>query len=132
MGRSIYSPVQSQPHITGDYKKTAKVMTGRQSSFAAQLQSVMPNELKKGLTISKHAQNRLDQRGITINKACWAQIGEKVQEAKKMGVKDSLVLLENAALIVSAKNETVITAMDRKEATTQIFTNINGTILMDE
>lgn len=74
----------------------------------------------------------MEQRGIRINESRWQQIGEKVKEAKKMGVSDSLVLLENAALIVSAKNEIVITAMDRKEATAQIFTNINGTILMDE
>ena len=37
-------------------------------------------------------------------------------EAKKLGVKESLVLLDDAALIVSAKNQTVITAMDRNEA----------------
>ena len=48
-----------------------------------------------------------------------------------MGVKESLVLVDDAALIVSAKNNTVITAMNRAEATAQIFTNINGTILMD-
>ncbi len=85
----------------------------------------------EGLTISKHAKERLEQRGIRINASKWEQISEKVMEAKKMGVNDSLVLLENAALIVSAKNETVITAMNRAEATTHIFTNINGTILMD-
>ena len=61
----------------------------------------------------------------------WQQISEKVIEAKKLGVKESLVLLDDAALIVSAKNQTVITAMDRNEATSQIFTNINGTIVMD-
>jgi flagellar operon protein len=54
-----------------------------------------------------------------------------VQEARKMGVNDSLVLLTDAALIISAKNNTVITAMGREEASSQIFTNINGTILMD-
>ena len=48
-----------------------------------------------------------------------------------MGIKESLVLLNNAALIVSAKNNTVITAMDREEAIDQIFTNINGTIIMN-
>ena len=59
------------------------------------------------------------------------QIGEKIKEAKTMGVKESLVIVDDAALIVSAQNNTVITAMNRAEATAQIFTNINGTILMD-
>ena len=48
-----------------------------------------------------------------------------------MGVTDSLVLTKEAALVVSAKNNTVITAMGRDEASSQIFTNINGTILID-
>jgi flagellar operon protein len=124
-----YRPVTSQPLIPGEYKNAPKISQGKQSSFAAELQSVMDTSGR--LTISKHAMERLEQRGIQINESRWNQIFEKVKEAKKMGVKDSLVLLENAALIVSAKNETVITAMDRKEATTQIFTNINGTIVMD-
>ncbi|PJH69376.1 flagellar protein, partial [Salmonella enterica subsp. enterica serovar Typhimurium] len=34
--------------------------------------------------------------------------------------------------IVNAKNNTVVTAMDKQEATSRIFTNINATILMDE
>ncbi len=75
----------------------------------------------KCLTISKHARQRLEQRGININEARWNQIGEKVKEAKTMGVKESLVLVDDAALIVSAKNNTVITAMNRAEASNTNF-----------
>lgn len=46
-------------------------------------------------------------------------------------LKIPLYCLKKQRLIVSAKNNTVITAMDRKEAQTQIFTNINGTIILD-
>ena len=86
---------------------------------------------RDGLKISKHARNRIIQRKIAIDDLRWAEITEKVDEAKRMGVTDSLVLLDDAALIVSAKNKTVITAMDRKEARSQIFTNINGTIIIE-
>ncbi|WP_241663243.1 hypothetical protein [Peribacillus simplex] len=41
-----------------------------------------------------------------------------------MDVTESLVITENAALIVSTKNNKVITVMYRDEATSQIFTNI--------
>ena len=71
------------------------------------------------------------QRNIDIDAVTWSKIESKIQQAKKMGVTDSLVLTDNAALVVSAKNNTVITAMDRAEASSQIFTNINGTILID-
>ena len=75
--------------------------------------------------------NGLNKEASILMKLVGNQIGEKVKEAKTMGVKESLVLVDDAALIVSAKNNTVITAMNRAEATAQIFTNINGTILMD-
>ncbi|WP_409292284.1 TIGR02530 family flagellar biosynthesis protein [Peribacillus sp. SCS-37] len=99
-------------------------------SFAEQLNSIAGRN-QDTLIISKHAKARLADRNIEIDKAGWTKIGAKVKEAKKMGVTESLVLTKNAALIVSAKNNTVITAMDRKEAGSQIFTNINGTIIMD-
>jgi len=77
------------------------------------------------LKISKHAEKRLNERNIHIDKHLWYKIAEKVNEAKSKGISDSLVVTENAALIVNTKNNTVITAMDRKEASSQIFTNIN-------
>ncbi|MFE3974329.1 MULTISPECIES: hypothetical protein [unclassified Peribacillus] len=61
----------------------------------------------------------------------WKQITDKANEAKKMGVTESLIITNNAALIVSTKKNKVITVMDRDEASAQIFTNINGTIILD-
>ncbi|MDT9023928.1 MULTISPECIES: TIGR02530 family flagellar biosynthesis protein [Rossellomorea] len=99
------------------------------SSFAAQLDSAIQHV--PHIQISKHAKVRMEQRGISISPQTWEKIGEKMNEAKTKGVGDSLVILKDAALIVSAKNKTVITALDRDEAHSQIFTNINGTILID-
>lgn len=83
------------------------------------------------LKISKHAEKRLQERGIIINPDRWSMISEKVSEAKTKGVQESLVIVKEAALLVSAKNNIVITALDRNEAKSQIFTNINGTIVID-
>lgn len=85
----------------------------------------------KELTISKHAAQRLNERGIHLNEKEWSLIGQKLSEAKSKGVTDSLVLLKDAALVASAKNHTIITAMNREEANSHLFTNINGAILMD-
>src|SRR4051812_26115989 len=129
MENRVYRPY-TQPLIQNNLKKTPITSQSGQKSFASELQSAyIPNNDQ--LIISKHAKHRLEQRGIHIEEARWEQISDKVMEAKKLGVKESLVLLDDAALIVSAKNQTVITVMDRNEATSQIFTNINGTIVMD-
>ncbi|WP_026585530.1 TIGR02530 family flagellar biosynthesis protein [Bacillus sp. J33] len=129
MDKILFRPIHTQPVIA---RKKNGVQTEQPSKgrFSAHLQTALEPDGK--LIVSKHAKQRLLQRGIQINGDRWQQIEAKVQEAKMMGVKESLVLLKDAALIVSAKNNTVITAMDREEAGTQIFTNINGTIILDQ
>ncbi|MGG0657939.1 TIGR02530 family flagellar biosynthesis protein [Rummeliibacillus pycnus] len=91
---------------------------------------LLAEQTSQQLKVSKHASNRLQERNIHIDERQWERITNKVFEAKSKGVNDSLVLTNNAALIVSAKNATVITAMDRKEAQDQLFTNIDGTIVL--
>ncbi|TKC18662.1 TIGR02530 family flagellar biosynthesis protein [Robertmurraya kyonggiensis] len=128
MDKSSFRPIQSQPIATQRLQqKKSNQVNGNSFSFHFQ-QAIQENNK---LVLSKHAKDRLEQRGIHISENRWEQIEGKVQEAKKLGIKDSLVLLDDAALIVSAKNNTVITAMDRQEATSQIFTNINGTIVLE-
>lgn len=129
MDKYMFRPIRTQPVIT---QKANAIHTGKatQNRFSAHLQTALETDSK--LIVSKHAKQRLHQRGIQITDERWQQIEKKLQEAKKMGVKESLVLLKDAALIVSAKNNTVITAMDREEAGAQIFTNINGTIILDQ
>lgn len=83
------------------------------------------------LKVSKHAKERLIERNITISETQWQNISEKLTEAKQKGVTDSLVVTDEAALLVSTKNNTVVTAMNKTEATSKIFTNINGTILIN-
>lgn len=86
---------------------------------------------KMELKVSKHANERLVERNIHISDAEWQLVSDKVSEARSKGVKESLVLMDQAALIVSATNATVITAMGRMEAKDQLFTNIDGTIVLN-
>ena len=128
MDKTNFHPIHSLP-ANRTHQKPVKANKLTQTSFSLQLQSAIQS--KNQLTISKHATERLEQRGINISQESWNRIEEKVSQAKAKGVSDSLVLLKDAALIVSAKNNTVITAMGRQEAAEQIFTNINGTIVME-
>lgn len=117
--------VPSKP-LTRQGQPLPPVQSPKQSFLQHLTKAVQPAELK----ISKHASERLTERNIHISDTEWTHITEKVNEAKMKGIKDSLVLLDQAALIVSAKNSTVITAMDRMEAKDQLFTNIDGTIVL--
>jgi flagellar operon protein len=107
-------------------QKNVKQTTQQVKSFSEHLKTATDQQLK----ISKHASERMQERNIEISDTQWQQLNDKVYEAQQKGVKQPLVLLEHAALIVSAKNATVITALDRQEAKSQIFTNIDGTIVL--
>lgn len=120
--------IPSQP-LTINHGQKPTIQHVPKTSFLDHLQTAV--QQKNKLSVSKHAQMRLDERAITIDSQTWDKMEEKVSEAKSKGVTDSLVLLKEAALIVSAKNNTVITAMNRAEASAHIFTNINGTIILD-
>lgn len=100
--------------------------TPTKQSFIEHLNQASVEELK----ISKHATERMNERNIAISDSEWQEITEKVFEARDKGVNQPLVIMEQAALIVSAKNATVITALDRIEARQQLFTNIDGTIVL--
>ncbi|MCI1857894.1 MAG: flagellar operon protein [Sporolactobacillus sp.] len=94
--------------------------------------SVLNDRLQNpSIKLTKHAKERLQSRNIRLSGSEWQQIGRKLREAEKMGVHDSLVLTRHAALVVNAPKNTVITAMNLQEAHTHIFTNINGTIVID-
>ncbi|MFJ7638588.1 TIGR02530 family flagellar biosynthesis protein [Peribacillus sp. NPDC097225] len=100
-----------------------------QQGFQQHFETAVESDSK--ITLSKHAKWRMDQRKIEINSQTWDQIADKAKEAKKKGVTESLVITSNVALVISTKNNRVITVMDREEASSQIFTNINGTIILE-
>jgi flagellar operon protein len=130
--KPIYIPNQLPLNrLNGPSKQQASksgVVASR--GFASQLNKEL-SKPNNDLKISKHAQDRMSERHINISDEKWATISKKVNEAKQMGIKDSLVLTDKAAMVVSAQNNTVITVMNREEATKQIFSNINGTIVLD-
>ncbi|WP_342509471.1 TIGR02530 family flagellar biosynthesis protein [Sporosarcina sp. FSL K6-2383] len=125
MDKLNFHRIPSQPLIRPGQSQV--VAPSPKQSFIEHLNNALqPATLK----ISKHAADRLMERNIHISDAEWARVTDMVNEAKSKGIKESLVLMDQAALIVSAKNSTVITAMDRTEAKNQLFTNIDGTIVL--
>ncbi len=81
-------------------RQTQHTPVRSQQSFSAHLQeATQQQELK----VSKHAHERIVERNIAITEQEWQVVCDKVFEAHSKGVKQPLVLMEQAALIVSAK-----------------------------
>ncbi len=88
------------------------------------------NSMPQGLKFSAHATQRLKDRQIQFDPETLARMNDAINKADAKGVQDTLVLTDKAALIVSVPNRTVITAMDRNQLTGNVFTNIDGAVII--
>ncbi len=88
------------------------------------------NQVRSPLKFSAHASQRLRDRKITLDAATMGRVNDALDRAEAKGVEDTLVLTSDAALIVSVKNRTVVTAMDRNQLTGNVFTNIDGEVIV--
>jgi flagellar operon protein len=86
--------------------------------------------LQDRLKVSGHAQTRMQSRNIELDASAWDRVMKGVDMAAAKGAKESLVLVDNAALVVSVKNRTVITAVDRDSLKDNVFTNIDSAVVV--
>jgi flagellar operon protein len=82
------------------------------------------------LKFSGHAQQRLASRQINLTADDLQKIGDAVTRAAAKGARESLVLTDKAALVVSVPNRTVITAVDKSQLKENIFTNIDSAVIV--
>lgn len=81
------------------------------------------------LKFSGHAQARLKSRNIELDAAKMAKLSDAVERAAAKGARDSLVLMDDTAYVVSVKNRTVITAVDGASLKDNVFTNIDSAVI---
>lgn len=111
--------------VTRPAGASATVATG-----AATAEKAMKAQDALAVKFSNHAVERMQTRGISYTQDQLAKLNEAVAKAKAKGAKDSLVLMDDSALIVSVKNNTVVTVMDKQALKENVFTNIDSTIVM--
>jgi flagellar operon protein len=82
-----------------------------------------------GVKFSKHAAERISSRGVRLDRDSMLRLNNAVEAAVSKGARESLVLMDELALIVSVKNRTVITAMPSSETKGSVFTAIDSAIV---
>lgn len=81
------------------------------------------------IQFSKHAEKRLASRNIQLDHQGIQRLSQAVDQAAAKGSKESLVLMDNVAYVVSVKNRMVITAVDDQSMQDNVFTNIDSAVI---
>lgn len=84
----------------------------------------------RGVHFSKHASQRLFSRGIELSDEMLTNISGAIDRAAAKGSKETLVLTDEVALVISVPNRTVITAFDRDNLREGIVTSIDSAIIL--
>ena len=79
---------------------------------------------------SKHAIERLQKRNIALTKDELGRINEAVNIAAEKGVKETLIIMGNSAFIANVKNRMIITAATEENLKNNVFTNIDGAVII--
>ena len=90
----------------------------------------LQGEETKGLKLKKHATVRLADRNIELSTKQLERLNEGAKKAKQKGIRDSLVIVDEIAFIVNVPSQTVVTAMDSAQTSENVFTNINGAVII--
>lgn len=122
----IYFPNPVQP--VAKPTQPAKPQSTRQPVGETPFSKVLDQQ--QGVKFSQHAQDRLKARNISLSADQLQQLEGAVNSVAQKGGKDSLVMLGDAALVVSVKNRTVVTAMDRSQMKGNVFTNIDSAVVL--
>ena len=119
--------------ITGQYinSRTAsdKNVKDTHISFTQALDNAKSLQSSE-VTFSKHASERLKTRNISLTDNQLNRLNEGARKAQNKGITESLVLLDDLAFIVNTKNNTVITAMNSNSQEENVYTNIDGAVVM--
>lgn len=79
---------------------------------------------------SKHAINRLGQRNIQLSESEMVKINDAIDKADQKGIKDALIIMDNKAFVANIKNKTIITAATNEQLKENVFTNIDGAVII--
>ncbi|OQA74649.1 MAG: hypothetical protein BWY32_03522 [bacterium ADurb.Bin243] len=130
-GRLQFAAAQLKPVETSAAQtiqpNAANAAAAGAKSFGAVLSNVLMRE--SSMTFSAHAQKRMTSRGINLSAGDYARLDSACDRLSQKGAREALVMMDDKAFLVSVKNRTVITALDKNEIRQNVFTNIDGAVI---
>jgi len=121
--------------LQDQYLNQTKTTSQKTNSNGLSFQEILSKQATTAKTeteikFSKHAASRLADRNIELTDNQLERLNEGMQRAGAKGINESLVIVDQLAFIVNIPNNTVITAMDQTETNENVFTNIDGAVII--
>lgn len=111
-------------------QNSKKPDTDKIQSQGKSFQEILDGQLKQKVSFSKHANQRTEERNINLTQNDMIKLEEACNRADEKGIKDALVVMDNSAFIINAPSRVVITALDKNEMKSNVFTNIDGAVFL--
>ena len=112
---------------TGPYVRRRKPSS---SGFGAVLQQELARAEERQIAFSKHAIARAEERGIAVTPALLDRLTDSVERAQAKGATNILALDQSLAFIINVPHNRVITTLSQDEMKENIFTNIDGAVIL--
>lgn len=102
---------------------------GKKGEFGAILQQKLGQQ-PQSIQFSKHAMVRAEERGIELTDTLKDKLADTVEKAQEKGATNILAFDATQAFIINVPYGRVITTMSQDEMKENIFTNIDGAVLL--
>jgi flagellar operon protein len=126
--QNVNLPEKVQRPAVTPSKPNGRSLPATGADFKTALNAVL--EKTAGVQFSAHAKARLHSRGVELNQDKLDALSRAIDKAEAKGARESLVLSDEAAYVVSVKNRTVITAFDRDNLRDGVFTAIDSAVIL--
>ena len=128
--RIIYNQPLTPSGRTESQQPAKSIKRDRDKSAIAFDQILKEKLQKQKLKFSRHAEKRMVSRKMEVSSEELEKLNKGVEKAALKGARDSLIMVNNNAFLVSVANSTVITALAAESVKENVFTNIDSAVIM--
>jgi len=109
-------------------KAVETTATAEQPSFKEMFSKELAGA--RDVSFSKHAHARLFSRGIELSEEKLNEVADAIDKAESKGSRETLILDDNTAYVVSVPSRTVVTVFDRENLRDGVVTSIDSAVII--
>ncbi|WP_353095306.1 TIGR02530 family flagellar biosynthesis protein [Tissierella praeacuta] len=119
---------QLENQLINSSKSTGRKQVNLNKDFGHILEKIQNKD--EEIKFSKHATERLNSREMNLTTDEINRLKTAFHKAESKGVKDALILMDDKAFIANINNKIVITTVNKEQLKDNIFTNIDGAVII--